>query len=146
MMLLSLTVSCFVVYASFLHIAVSRLQYQVVWFVPCIVVAIIIFLSFFVMSESPRWLMLVGREDEAVETLVAIRGLPADHPYVANELYEIRKQIQSEHTKYGDAAGGGIKTVMRETFLVPANLRRVSNDHETPISLMRSSALLCYKR
>lgn len=79
------------------------------------------------MSESPRWLMLVGREDEAVQTLVALRGLPADHPYVAREIFEIRSQIEAEHNKYGDAAGGGIKTVMRETFLVPANLRRVSS-------------------
>ncbi|KAL1597294.1 hypothetical protein SLS60_008878 [Paraconiothyrium brasiliense] len=69
--------------------------------------------------------MLVGRDNEAVETLVALRGLPADHPYVAREISEIRTQIESEHVKYGDAAGGGIKTVMRETFLVPANLRRV---------------------
>lgn len=112
-MLLSLTVSCFVVYASFLHIAVSRLQYQVVWFVPCIVIATIIGLSFFVMSESPRWLMLVGREKEAEETLVALRGLPADHPYVAHELFEIRTQIESEHIKYGDAAQGGFKAVLR---------------------------------
>lgn len=132
MMLLSLTVSCFVVYASFLHIAVGKLQYQVVWFVPCIIVAIIILLSFFVMSESPRWLMLVGREEKAVETLTALRGLPADHPYVANELFEIRQQIEAEHTKYGDAAGGGIKTVLRETFLVPANLRRVSGNANRP--------------
>ncbi|KAJ8117059.1 hypothetical protein OPT61_g1659 [Boeremia exigua] len=124
-MLLSLTVSCFVVYASFLHIAVGRLQYQVVWFLPCIIIAAIIGLSFFAMSESPRWLMLVGRQDEALDTLVALRGLPASHPYVAREFSEIRNQIESEHAKYGDAAGGGIKTVLRETFLVPANLRRV---------------------
>jgi hypothetical protein len=127
MMLLSLTVSCFFVYASFLHIAVSRLQYQVVRSVPCIIIAIIILLSFVVLSESARWLMLVGCEEKAVETLVALSGLPAEHPYVVNELYGIRQQIESEHAKYGDAAGGGIKTAMRETFLVPANLRRVSD-------------------
>ncbi|KAF9733451.1 MFS quinate transporter [Paraphaeosphaeria minitans] len=114
-MLLSLTVSCFVVYASFLHIAIGRLQYQVVWFVPCIVIAIIIGLSFFAMSVSPRWLMLAGREEEAVETLVALRGLPAAYLRI----------IQSEHVKYRDAAGDGIKTVLPEIFLVPANLRRV---------------------
>lgn len=145
MMLLSLTVSCFVVYASFLHITASRLQYQVVWFVPCTVVAIIIFLSFFFMSESPRWLMLIGREDKAVETLASLHGLPADHPYVANELYEIRQQIESEHAMYGDAAGGGIKTVTRETFLVPANLRRVSKNQGKLLMLLRPPAL-CHDR
>ncbi|KAK7718914.1 hypothetical protein SLS57_006025 [Botryosphaeria dothidea] len=124
-MLLSLTVSCFVVYASFLHLAAGTLQYQVVWFVPCIVVALIIAASFFVMYESPRWLMLRGREDEALQTLVALRGLPAAHPRVASEMADIRAQIAKEHARYGDAAGSGMKVVLRETFLVPANLRRV---------------------
>lgn len=124
-MLLSLTVSCFVVYASFLHLAAGTLQYQVVWFVPCIVVALIIAASFFVMYESPRWLMLRGRGDEALQTLVALRGLPAAHPRVASEMADIRAQIAKEHARYGDAAGSGMKVVLRETFLVPANLRRV---------------------
>ncbi|EKG17319.1 General substrate transporter [Macrophomina phaseolina MS6] len=124
-MLLSLTVSCFVVYASFLHIAPSTLQYQVVWFVPCIIIAVIIAASFFVMYESPRWLMLRGREEEALQTLVALRGLPAHHPRVASEIADIRAQIESEHARYGGAADSGMKAVLRETFLVRANLRRV---------------------
>ncbi|KAF9630259.1 putative mfs quinate transporter protein [Lasiodiplodia theobromae] len=124
-MLLSLTVSCFVVYASFLHIATSTLQYQVVWFVPCIIIAVIIVASFFVMYESPRWLMIKGREEEALQTLVALRGLPADHPRVASEIADIRAQIESEHGRYGDAAAGGMTAVLRETFLVRANLRRL---------------------
>ncbi|KAK0618749.1 putative quinate permease [Lasiodiplodia hormozganensis] len=124
-MLLSLTVSCFVVYASFLHIATSTLQYQVVWFVPCIIIAVIIVASFFVMYESPRWLMIKGREEEALQTLVALRGLPADHPRVASEIADIHAQIESEHGRYGDAAAGGMTAVLRETFLVRANLRRL---------------------
>lgn len=124
-MLLSLTVSCFVVYACFLHVATSTLQYQIVWFVPCIIIAIIIAASFFVMYESPRWLMMKGREEEALQTLVALRGLPADHPRVASEIADIRAQIESEHGRYGDAAGSGMSAVLRETFLVRANLRRL---------------------
>lgn len=124
-MLLSLTVSCFVVYASFLHVAAGHLQYQIVWFVPCIVIAIIIVCSFFFMYESPRWLMLVGREDEALQTLVALRGLPVHHPRVAAEFADIQKQIRDERTKFSDASGGGLKAVIKETFLVRANLRRV---------------------
>ncbi|KAF2029382.1 general substrate transporter [Setomelanomma holmii] len=104
-MLLSLTVSCFVVYASFLHIAAGHLQYQVVWFVPCIIIAVIITLSFFCVR---------GREDEAAKTLVALRGLPIDHPRVASEFNEIKTQIEGERAKYGGSHGG-----------LKSNLRRV---------------------
>ncbi|KAF1940943.1 general substrate transporter [Clathrospora elynae] len=124
-MLLSLTLSCLVVYASFLHVAVGAMQYQVVWFTPTIVIAFIILLSFFYMNESPRWLFLVDREEEAIKSLVELRGLPADHPRVASEIAEIQAQIRIERAKYGDASGGGLKAVAREAFLVPSNLRRV---------------------
>jgi MFS family permease len=121
-MLLSLTVSCFIVYACFLHVAPGHLQYQIVWFVPCIIIALIIGLSFFAMSESPRWLMLVGREEEAARTLMELRGLPADHARVAGEIAEIRAQIEKEHLRFG---GSGFLSVVKETFLVKSNLRRV---------------------
>ncbi|KAH7129492.1 general substrate transporter [Dactylonectria estremocensis] len=121
-MLLSLTVSTLTVYACFLHVAASKLQYQIVFFTPTIICALMIVASFFV-YESPRWLMLVGREEEATQNLEALRGLPRDHPRVASELSDIRLQIEGEHSKYG--ANGGLKSVLRETFMVPANLRRV---------------------
>jgi hypothetical protein len=121
-MLLSLTISCFVVYACFLHVAIGPLQYQVVWFVPCIVIALIIGLSSCVMSESPRWLMLVGREEEATRTLMELRGLPADHLRVVGEIAEIRIQIEKDQLQYG---GRGIGPVMKETFMIRSNLRRV---------------------
>ncbi|KAJ5958928.1 uncharacterized protein N7479_006078 [Penicillium vulpinum] len=79
-MLLSPTLSVFVVMGVYLHIASSYLQYQVVFFVPTIIVALIILGSFF-LSESPRWLFLVNRSEEGIEALVALRGLPATHPY-----------------------------------------------------------------
>ncbi|OQE12471.1 hypothetical protein PENVUL_c001G10255 [Penicillium vulpinum] len=104
-MLLSPTLSVFVVMGVYLHIASSYLQYQVVFFVPTIIVALIILGSFF-LSESPRWLFLVNRSEEGIEALVALRGLPATHPCIAAEIEDIRNQIE-------------------ETFLVPSNLRRV---------------------
>ncbi|PVH98534.1 general substrate transporter [Periconia macrospinosa] len=124
-MLLSLTISCFVVYAAFLHIAVGPLQYQVVWFSPTIYMALVILLSFFLMEESPRWLMLRGRETEAIQTLVRLRGLPENHPRVASEIAEIQSQIVHEHSTFGNASNGGLKAVLKETFLVRSNLRRV---------------------
>lgn len=92
-MLLALTVSCFIVYASFLHVAIGKLQYQVVWFMPCIVIGLVIVLSFFCMNESPRWLMLKDREEEAFRSLIELRGLPADHPRVANEIADIQSGV-----------------------------------------------------
>ncbi|KAK7414554.1 hypothetical protein QQX98_006581 [Neonectria punicea] len=121
-MLLSLTVSTLAVYACFLHVAPSQLQYQIVFFTPTIVCALFILASFFV-CESPRWLMLAGREEEATRTLEALRGLSRDHPRVASELSDIKTHIEAEHAKYG--ANGGLKAVLKETFLVPSNLRRV---------------------
>lgn len=118
-MLLSLTVSCLVVLASFLHVAVGALQYQIVFFTPIIILAVILGASFF-MYESPRWLFLVGRDEEGLETLVALRGLPASHPRVASELEEIRAQIISQKR-----IGTGVIAASKEAFLVPANLRRV---------------------
>jgi MFS family permease len=124
-MLLSLTCASFTTYAVFLHTTSGHIQYQIVFFVPCIIVAIIFAASFFAMEESPRWLMLRDREDEAIKSLVRLRGLPIDHPRVASEFGEIRAQIQEERSKFGGASGGGFKAVLRETFLVKTNLRRV---------------------
>ncbi|EXA30895.1 hypothetical protein FOVG_17771 [Fusarium oxysporum f. sp. pisi HDV247] len=122
-MLLSLTVSTLTVYACFLHLDASHFQYQLVWFLPTIICGIIIIASFFFACESPRWLILVGRKEEAIETLVALRGLPAEHPRVAGEISDIEQQILAEKSRFG--SNGGLKDVLRETFMVPANLRRV---------------------
>ncbi|KAK9319171.1 general substrate transporter [Lipomyces orientalis] len=39
---------------------------------------------------SPRWLFLVGREEEAVKSLARIRRLPQDHIFIQQEIYEIK--------------------------------------------------------
>ncbi|KAF6808333.1 hypothetical protein CMUS01_13914 [Colletotrichum musicola] len=121
-MLLSLTVSVFVVYATFVHMAADRLQYQVVFFAPTIVVALFVAASFF-LYESPRWLFIARREAEGVDNLVALRGLPATHPRVAREVGEIKEQITKEEEKFG--RNPGVLVLMKDAFLVPSNLRRV---------------------
>lgn len=117
-MLMALFVSVFCVYGVFTTIPASRLQYQIVWFSPCIFIVCCIAASFF-LSESPRWLMLVDRQEEALETLAELRGLPKDHPRVQNEIETIRGAIQNESND------GSFKSIVKETFLVPSNLRRV---------------------
>ncbi|KAH8689880.1 general substrate transporter [Talaromyces proteolyticus] len=117
-MLLALTVSCLVVLAAYLHVPTSALQYQVVFFIPIIVLTLVIVGSFF-LYESPRWLFIVGRDEEATKTLIKLRGLSADHPRVRLELEEIRCSVQSQK-----GISSGFISSCRETFLVPSNFRR----------------------
>ncbi|KAL2815807.1 general substrate transporter [Aspergillus cavernicola] len=118
-MLLALTVSCLVVLGSYLHVAVGPMQYQIVFFLPIIILTVIIITSFF-MYESPRWLFLAGRDEEATENLVKLRGLPVDHPRVVAELEEIHESIHNQKS-----IGSGLVAACKEAFLVPSNLRRV---------------------
>lgn len=124
-MLMSLFVAAFCVYGALTTVAVSRLQYQLVWFSPCVFVAMCIVASFF-LCESPRWLFLVGRHEKAINTLVELRGLPVDHPRVVAEIEEIQDSIAKENSKFGDGSSGtGFWSIAKETFTVQANLRRV---------------------
>ena len=121
-MLLALWVSIFCVYGVFKTIPIGRLQYQVVWFGPCIFILLCIAASFFI-SESPRWLFLVDQPDKAVETVVRLRGLPADHPRVSLELQEIQESIAKERGE--DSGVSSMSDIARETFCVTSNLRRL---------------------
>lgn len=44
--------------------------------------------------ESPRWLARKDRWEEAEKVLMDIRGLPVEHPYVRDELSDIRMQVE----------------------------------------------------
>lgn len=125
-LLMSLFLAAFTVYGCFVSMAASSLQWQLPFFAPTIVMAFVILASFFV-SESPRWLFLKGRDEEATAALVKIRGLPLDHPRVQSELQDIQKSLSKERAAYGNATSyslRGLGAILRETFLVPANLRR----------------------
>ncbi|KAJ0340967.1 hypothetical protein COL154_003091 [Colletotrichum chrysophilum] len=124
-MLLSLTVAAFVVLGCF-GMAPSNVQWQVPFFIPCVAMALVVAASFFVM-DSPRWLFLVGRDEEATQTLITLRGLPLEHPRIQSELREITESVAKERVAFGEASTyslAGLRAVCRETFLVPANLRR----------------------
>lgn len=125
-MSIALMTATFCVYGIELHIATSRLQYQVVWFSPCIFMLLWIVASFF-LCESPRWLLLSGRDQEAVETLVTLRRLPSDHPRVQEELQSIRDSLRSETegVETDDRSPSQIVSIAKETFTKPSNLRRV---------------------
>ncbi|RTE84910.1 hypothetical protein BHE90_000591 [Fusarium euwallaceae] len=121
-MLSGQTVGIFTVFGSNMHISPAKhLQYQIPWFVQTFVPAIAIVSSFFSV-ESPRWLTIRGRPQEALEALVTLRGLPVDHPYLQEEYAEISSHIDDENRQFGE---GGYLSVMKETFSVRSNLRRV---------------------
>ena len=44
--------------------------------------------------ESPRWLARMDRWEEAEKVLVDLRQLPSDHPYIRDELSDIRQQVE----------------------------------------------------
>ncbi|KAK5050879.1 hypothetical protein LTR84_003438 [Exophiala bonariae] len=118
---ISLVSSIFCVLGVYQHIPTSKLQFQVVWFSPCIYMALLVAASVF-LCESPRWLFMVDRHEEAAKVLVRIRGLPATHPRVQLELREIEDSIRREKELYHS---DGLAGIIKETFTVPSNLRRV---------------------
>ncbi|TPX13735.1 uncharacterized protein E0L32_005938 [Thyridium curvatum] len=113
----ALFTSVFCVYGIFLHMAPSNLQYQVVWFSPAICMAFAIVASFFIV-ESPRWLLMRDRRDEAIAVLVDVRRMPVDSPRLQKEVADIEASISGVHA--------GLLGIAKETFTVPSNLRRLS--------------------
>lgn len=122
---IALMTAAFCVYGIELHMGPSRLQYQVVWFSPCIFMFLWIVASFF-LCESPRWLLLTGRDQKAVETLVTLRRLPFDHPRVQDEFQSIKESLRGTASfESDDSSPLQIVGIAKETFTKPSNLRRV---------------------
>lgn len=63
-----------------------------------------------------------GRREEAIAALIKLRGLPADHPYLQEEVEQLESQVDDENQQAGDT---GYWAIMKETFAVRSNLRRV---------------------
>ncbi|KAL1849305.1 hypothetical protein Plec18170_007597 [Paecilomyces lecythidis] len=52
--------------------------------------ALIILVFVLPLPESPRWLIMKGKEEEAIEVLTALLDLPADDPLIHTEFTEIK--------------------------------------------------------
>ena len=69
------------------------------WMVPlacqCICPALL-FVSMFFCPESPRWLASQDNWDKAGAVLSDVRHLPVQHPYIQQELLELRTQLDRE--------------------------------------------------
>lgn len=59
-------------------------EQEVAWRFPVafqIALALIIFGTILNLAESPRWLLMQGREEDALDVLVALNEKPADDPF-----------------------------------------------------------------
>lgn len=121
LMVIGLFTAVFCTLGVYLHVPVGNLQYQIVWFVPIILMALCMIATLFT-EESPRWLFMVQRRQEAIKSLINVRGLPADHPRLEREVQDIEDNINKTAEAVGNSS---LWTIAKETFTIPSNLRRV---------------------
>ena len=81
-------------YGSNLHISDDT---ELQWVIPNathLYFAGIIFIASFFAIESPRWLVKVGKHEQAAANLSKLRNLDVDHWYVQSELIDINDQLE----------------------------------------------------
>lgn len=80
------------------------------------------FILTFWQYESPRFLIKQGKGEKAIENMARIRHLPADDPYVLQEVNAIRNSYEEELEATMGTSWVG---VIKELFLVPSNAYRL---------------------
>lgn len=119
---IALTIANFVVLGIHKTVPESKLQYQITPTAMSVFLFLCVIASFFV-AESPRWLIMVGRREDAIATLVKLRCMPADSERVAREISDIEESVISAN---GDIEGKPkLWVIGKETFTVSSNLRRL---------------------
>jgi len=105
-----------------IHIS-SNTQAQ--WLVPTsmhLMFSLLIFTLSWFTFESPRWLVKVGRHEDAARNLGKIRGLPSTDERVAAEIEDVQGQLDREQEATLGASWFGI---VKELFMLPANRYRI---------------------
>lgn len=119
---LGIMLGYFASWGSSIHISSST---QLQWVVPNLLhiyFSSIICCLTFVATESPRWLLKVGKRDQAIANLAKLRGLPEDHWYVAAEIMDTQDQLEREKEATKGTKWYG---VIRELISSPANRYRI---------------------
>ncbi|CAI7583453.1 unnamed protein product [Penicillium bialowiezense] len=95
------------------------------WVIPQsihIMFAGVIFLASWTVPESPRFLVMRGKHEEALKNLCTLRQLPSDHPSVMSEMLDIRDQLDNEQES---TRGSSLWGKLKELVTVPANRYRL---------------------
>lgn len=112
-------IAFFIDYGSLLHIKVHGS-----WIVPLAMQSlppVLIFVSILFCPESPRWLAGKDDFDSASRVLSDVRHLPVHHPYIQQELLELRTALEEERRF---VHGTGFWATQKECWLMPGNRKR----------------------
>lgn len=109
-------------------------QKDMAWRIPVgiqMLPAVILGVGMFFMPYSPRWLVEVGRDDEAHATLAWLRSLPPNAPSVMREFVEIKaeiltvREIRAAHNR-GKSGFSSFAQPYIELFSSRANFHRLA--------------------
>jgi hypothetical protein len=84
-------------------------QSDAAWRIPLalqIVPALILGIGMIFYPDSPRWLLMQERDEQAIATLSNLRRLPREHPSIVAEFLEIKAVILLENTYVKDHYAG----------------------------------------
>ncbi|KAJ5444316.1 sugar transporter [Penicillium daleae] len=78
-------------------------------------------LGIFLCPESPRWLLYIGKREQAMSNLGKLRHLPVDHPVLLAEVAGMDARILHETEAVGNS---GLWELLKETLVPVENRRR----------------------
>lgn len=85
---------------------------------------VILVVGMLLLHESPRHLYRKGREADAIRVLAWTRSLPADHPYVAQEIQDIQLNLANEGMLADSINNNSHWALWKEIFTIKTNRNR----------------------